>query len=359
MSCVSPNKIFYGDINADTGKRKTYFAGYDTEYIILKDDGSYSQHIDLYTVHDSGFSPLGKVLRNYDVIPCGQCIGCRIDYSRTWATRLMLESKNYPKDQCWFVTLTYDDEHLPKPNKIVTDSGEVKDSPFSSVSKREHQLFMKRLRNKFGCNIRFFCCGEYGDISFRPHYHYILFGLKIPDLVFYKSNFRCDLMYTSELLSHCWSDEQSIPYGFVVVSPISFDTCSYVARYVMKKRKGKDFSFYEKFAIEPEFCLMSRRPGIGKDYFSANYEYIYKTDSITLGTDNGSFTVKPPKYFDSLLENTDSLKYDYVRNNRKKQKESADKHRKKLRPFLDEKDIFSAQKRAYENRIIIKKKGEI
>ena len=45
-------------------------------------------------------------------LPCGQCIGCRIDYSRQWANRCLLELKYH--DSAWFCTFTYDDDHVPR-----------------------------------------------------------------------------------------------------------------------------------------------------------------------------------------------------------------------------------------------------
>ena len=98
-------------------------------------------------------------------LPCGQCIGCRLEKSRQWAMRIAHESSLY--DQNCFLTLTFSDEHLPQN---------------LSVSKRDLQLFMKRLRKHFAPRkIRFFQCGEYGELNMRPHYHSILFNVDFPD----------------------------------------------------------------------------------------------------------------------------------------------------------------------------------
>jgi len=45
-------------------------------------------------------------------LPCGQCIGCRLERSRQWAMRCIHEAQLH-QNNC-FITLTYDDEHLPK-----------------------------------------------------------------------------------------------------------------------------------------------------------------------------------------------------------------------------------------------------
>lgn len=51
------------------------------------------------------------------LIPCGQCVGCRLDYSRRWATRLMLELECHTS--AFFLTLTYDDDHIIRGEKLA------------------------------------------------------------------------------------------------------------------------------------------------------------------------------------------------------------------------------------------------
>ena len=86
-------------------------------------------------------------------LPCGQCIGCRLARSSMWATRCVHEAQLH-KQNC-FITLTYNDDNLPYPPTSI----------------RPLQLFMKRLRKRFGAGIRFYACGEYGEKFGRPHYH--------------------------------------------------------------------------------------------------------------------------------------------------------------------------------------------
>ena len=99
-------------------------------------------------------------------VPCGKCIGCRLDYSRKWAIRCVLEAQMH-KENC-FLTLTYDDEHLPKGEKL---------------EKEEMQKFWKRLRKATGTKIRYYMAGEYGTEGGRPHYHACVFGWKPRDTV--------------------------------------------------------------------------------------------------------------------------------------------------------------------------------
>ena len=98
-------------------------------------------------------------------VPCGQCVGCRLERSRQWAIRCVHEASLHSRN-C-FITLTYDDAHLPG----------------ISLVPRDYVLFMKRLRKMFGAGIRFFHCGEYGSINFRPHHHAIIFNFDFEDKV--------------------------------------------------------------------------------------------------------------------------------------------------------------------------------
>ena len=123
-------------------------------------------------------------------LPCGQCIGCRLEYSRQWAIRCMHEASLY-EDNC-FITLTYDQDHLPHDR---------------SLNKSHFQKFMKRLRKRFGGGIRFYHCGEYGERTRRPHYHACIFNFDFSDKKLFKivNNHR---LYTSEQLEELW------PFGF-------------------------------------------------------------------------------------------------------------------------------------------------
>ena len=104
--------------------------------------------------------------------PCGCCLPCRINNARTKQHRIMLEAKSHTNSA--FITLTYNDEHLP-----FTLDG------LTTLCKRDLQNYFKRLRRKLKYEIRYFAVGEYGtkksDITTfegeRPHYHAIVFGI--------------------------------------------------------------------------------------------------------------------------------------------------------------------------------------
>ena len=217
-------------------------------------------------------------------IPCGRCIGCRLQYSRVWADRCMAEASMY--DNNIFLTLTYNDNNLPPCNE---------GSMIHPLVKRDLQLFIKRLRKALpGQKIRYFAAGEYSP-KLRPHYHLIIFNIKLDDLQLLYKNDSQFKYYTSETISNCWK------YGYHIIADCNWHTCAYTARYIVKKQKGNDASVYEKYNYPPEFTLMSRKPGIGREYFEQHAVDIYY-DGAFLSTENGSLRIYPNKYYDSLFD---------------------------------------------------------
>ena len=212
------------------------------------------------------------------IVPCGKCLGCRIDYSREWANRMCIELDDNPR--AIFLTLTYNDEHLP-----LTDSG------VPTLDKRDLQLFWKRLRKSFpGVTIRYYVAGEYGPKTLRPHYHAIVYGLALddfPDLYTRGCNELRQPYYSSPRMAGIWGN------GYILMSEVSYKTCAYVARYVLKKHYGSD-KYFLGDAIQ-EFSLCSRRPGIG--LLHAN-DYVLSGNNIfPLTTASGVVEVSLPKAF--------------------------------------------------------------
>lgn len=264
-----------------------------------------------------------RVVRDFIEVPCGKCIGCRLDYSRQWANRCMLELEYH--DSAYFVTLTYDDAHIPKTAYGDQETGEAIDA--YTLSKRDFQLFMKRLRKAFPDDeIRFFACGEYGSNTFRPHYHAIIYGLHLDDLVMAgRSGSGYSYQY-SQKLQNAWSiyhpggknyDAWYEPIGFVSVGNVTWETCAYVARYIMKKQKGDDAVFYDLHNVQPEFTLMSRKPGIGRQWYD-DHPDLYDFEFINLKTDNGGIKFKPPRYYDKLFDIDDPVRMQEIKEIRKK-----------------------------------------
>lgn len=230
-------------------------------------------------------------------IACGCCLGCRLDHAREWATRLVLEGSMYSDDHNWFLTLTYNDEHLHKVSDIlpsldefddfIADASIFNEDRFHEISDLDDytlfpldvQAFVKRLRRRYEYKynhkgIRIFYCGEYGEKYGRPHYHLIVFNCPIEDLVHIGSNFQGDRYYSSDLINSLWLDKNKQPLGFIQIGEFNRATACYTARYVVKKQKD-DFEIPERsFAVRP-FLRSSRNPGIGASYLE-DYDNIEK-----------------------------------------------------------------------------------
>lgn len=282
-------------------------------------------------------------------IPCGQCIGCRIDYSRQWANRCLLELEYH--DSAYFCTFTYDDFHVPKSDYVDPNTGELLTS--LTLRKRDFQLLMKRIRKRFpNDNIRYFMSGEYGGKTFRPHYHAIIFGLHLTDLQKYKTVREGGEYYTyynSDALQSCWRDPAGNDIGFVVVGEVTWNTCAYTARYVMKKLKGEAASSYQAFGLEPEFSLMSRRPGIARQYYE-DHPDLFEFDKINVSTPTGGKSFRPPRYFEKLFEMDD---YDALQSLKNIRAEAAiEAARAKLaNTTLDSYQLQEVSEHAHENKL--------
>ena len=281
LPCYHPLKAFV--LGEKDGKRLLKVTSYEVDHLERAGEG-------FACMRSPSIGRPGDVTEFIE-IPCGKCSGCRIQRSREWANRCMLELEYHMSS--YFVTLTYDDAHVPIHYYSDPATGEA--LPSMSLVKRDFQLFMKRLRKKFGEGIRFFASGEYGSLTFRPHYHAIIFGLELDDLVPYKRSAQGFQYFNSASLQEVW------PNGFAVVAPVTWETCAYTARYVMKKLTGPEAEFYENFNIVPEFSLMSRKPGIARQYYE-DHPDLYDHEFINISTEKGGRKFRPPKYYDKLFD---------------------------------------------------------
>lgn len=156
-------------------------------------------------------------------VPCGRCAFCTKKAIDAWCLRLAHELE--VSSSAYFITLTYNDEHLPENQEL---------------SKRDLQLFIKRLRKREP-GIRYFAVGEYGTNFQRPHYHAVIFNLS-------------DL----ELVTLSWKDQNGSDIGFTVGDKVTMGRIRYMVSYMALPQ---DVSHRQ-----PPFRLMSRRPGIGNAY---------------------------------------------------------------------------------------------
>lgn len=261
-------------------------------------------------------------------LPCGQCIGCRLERSRQWAVRVIHEASTC-EHNC-FITLTFNDENL-NPNLSL-------DKPKGS----RFQKFMKRLRKKYHPKpIRFIHCGEYGEKLDRPHHHACLFNHDFKDKELLRENQGVKL-YTSETLQKLW------PYGYSTIGDVTFDSASYVARYITKKINGALAKDHYKGKIA-EYITMSRRPGLGKAWYDQYKDTdVYNRDEIII---RDNIKCKPPKYYDSLYELDNPEKIITIKDIRKaKAQRSLDNTQARLNIREQVKlSKFKQLKRSYEN----------
>lgn len=310
------------------------------------------------------FSPNKGYMDLPVTVSCGQCLGCRLDRSKSWAIRCLHESKLY--DNNCFITLTYNDENLPD-NR--------------SLDKRHVQLFFKKLRKRFNgitpiynektkkneYPIRYFYCGEYGEKYNRPHYHICLFNFVFPDVELFERRSGYNT-YISNICEEIWGK------GFCVIGDVNYESAGYVARYILKKAKktgdeklDEEFlakkrehfrrKYYKKYeedtkilpsGLLPEYICMSRRPGIGRNYYEEFKDDIFPADEVIIK--GKSLTV--PKYYSNIFETENRELYLEIK---KARKEKLEKHSEDLTPERLEvrekcvKSRLKDLKRSYEN----------
>lgn len=279
-------------------------------------------------------------------IPCGQCIGCRLDYSNEWASRCLLEMKQHEKN-C-FITLTYDEDHVPY--SMYCDLSSRRERVSLTLNKRDLQLFWKRLRKEFpDQKIRYYACGEYGDESARPHYHAIVFGFMPDDLIpaskfddkfVDKSELGYDY-YISPTLNKIWQK------GHVMVANASWETAAYTARYVMKKLKGLQKSFYDRNCIVPEFVTMSRKPGIGQEWLNDHIVCYATFLKQFIKTENGMRELCSIRYFDNYLDEHYPFDFDKIKANRKE----FEKYRQELKQQEVSMSLLDLLEKEEENKV--------
>lgn len=238
-------------------------------------------------------------------LPCGQCVGCRLEKSRQWAVRCMHEASLWERNS--FITLTYDDDYLPVRNCLEYP-------PF--------QKFMKRLRKFSGTDgVRFYMCGEYGKepikpkydldgrLMWRPHFHACLFNWDFNDRYYWKKTGSGEKIYRSPSLERLW------PYGSSSVGDVTFESAAYVARYCVQKITGHNAqAHYSRrdsngvYQLPAEFNHMSLKPGIGAGWLAKFSRDVYPCDFVVV---NGK-EVKPPKYYDRLFSRENEEEFDEI-----------------------------------------------
>jgi len=259
-------------------------------------------------------------------LSCGACLSCRIAKQRDWAIRSVHETQTTGPGASWFLTLTYNDRHLP---------------PDKSLSKDDLTKFLKRFRKNTGSRIRYLACGEYGDLRLRPHFHLILWGHKFHDRVPWKTTKRGDTLFRSRTLEQAWScpdrnccptllDGSRPPIGHAYMGNVTFDSAAYVAGYTTKKMTG-GASFYhylrlnaddEMVSVEPEFARMSRgrraddQGGIGYRWFQKFQNDVFPKDYVHIQKRGKARKYPSPRYYSKLYEQSDPEAYQALKERR-------------------------------------------
>lgn len=216
--------------------------------------------------------------------------------------RCVLEARLHDRNS--FITLTYNDEHLPKDK---------------SLDKTHLQKFFKRLRKQKG-RFKYYACGEYGDRTQRAHYHACLFGMDFDDKIeFQKIN--DSTLYISEELNKIWG------YGNTSIGELTFESAAYCARYVLKKKTGLskcvqhtrlDEETGELIPVVQPYAVMSLATAIAKQWLSKNHGDIYNADKDFLVLRGKK--LKPPKYFDNIYDTIDPERLARIKEKRQKER---------------------------------------
>lgn len=253
---------------------------------------------------DNAFSPQ----------PCGKCPACLIQKRKDMSVRLTHERSM--SEDCCFITLTYDDEHLPKTDCASWSDGSRPilwrgdDFGIATLLPADVQKFMKRLRRHLeyvpkkktevrdhveSGKIRYFAVGEYGGKTKRPHYHILIFGWKPSDLKVHQWK-KGYTIYRSAQIEKLWT------YGFSTIGDVNAGVAKYCARYVTKKYARLESKCVEENWACPEFTLQSVRNGGMGSLWLEKYANNLKSGFVTIrsGEDRISKCSVPRYYYNRL-----------------------------------------------------------
>lgn len=132
--------------------------------------------------------------------PCGQCLNCRINDTRSWFVRSHMETKYSDRPFQYFLTLTYAPEFYPDDGLCV---------------KKHLKSFLNTLNTALSLKLRYFATTDYGNVSGRAHYHAILLSMR---------------KLSTKKIEKYWSK------GFVKLQPLTKSRIKYCLRYTVKKK---------------------------------------------------------------------------------------------------------------------------
>jgi len=227
-------------------------------------------------------------------VPCGVCHNCLKSKRNDWSFRLEQEQK--ASRSSYFLTLTYTDENLTWGSIAPT------------LVKTDLQKFFKRIRKhqqKFkSWKIRYYAVGEYGTKTKRPHYHAMIFNAR---------------KETISKLNDLWN------LGQTHIAECNPATIRYLTKYVINNiDKNPD-------GIQPQFSLMSRKPGIGQNYLDKAGKYHLENATLSVINALGTNQKLPRFYQDKIFTpgQKATIKWELQKIAEAKQKEQIDQYAKK------------------------------
>lgn len=231
-----------------------------------------------------------RFIRSFEV-PCGHCLNCLIKKQSQLtflAQRELLD--RYKKNQsASFVTLTYDDNHLP-----------FNDIGFVTLRKKDVQNFLKNVRRNMEYHnvskpFKVLYCGEYGDGSHstsktgvstcRPHYHIAFIGLSPEEIK----------VFTRKL----WKN------GLCDVGPLTSGGLRYICKYMTKACPDKEVKAIRE-AAEVENPFICHSIGLGKTWIERNMQKIVD-DEFCFNINGKKYMF--PKYVMQFVSNHTGIDY--------------------------------------------------
>ncbi len=243
-------------------------------------------------------------------VACGQCLGCRFDRTVMWAMRIVHEACLHERDHGnSFVTFTYRSKEECTEQQYKNGHHVPADYSLNYYHFRD---CLKRLRRHYPQKIRYFHCGEYGEENLRPHYHACLFNVTFDDQFIYQQE-QGITTYESETLSNLW------PYGFCTIGELNFETASYTAGYILKKINGqralekylRNDEYGVAYWVKPPYITMSLKPGIGAKFYERFETDFFPSDESPVP--GKGIIKKVPRYYETMLKNSDSGAYEEVK----------------------------------------------
>lgn len=230
-------------------------------------------------------------------VRCGKCLPCKKRRRNEWSLRL--EHEYLFSDSAFFITLTYEDKHLPyhywqnkyihetnpisKKKKVIKRWKEKVYTDKPTLNRKDVQDYLKRIRHaqtKFykgkaviPKNIRYYACAEYGEKTHRPHYHIILFNFDVDNIA---------------QLDNKWTK------GFTQIAELNSARINYTAKYMFKHFNIKD-------TREKPYSLMSKKPIIGQAYLNNYGTFHIENETLETADQNGNLRRLPKAYIKRLF----------------------------------------------------------